>query len=203
MAEEPVVLHQNDVADLPDAVRSQVDNATITQAPPSTGANNEGSVASVAADSPNQIEINDPARFNSTPNSASQTLAHEGTHLLQNNMPPTLAAQIPADNPSNPYDISDIDSLRASGHTISTIPREKAATIVQQYVATGSKDPQLKPWIEDLSKVPQSTIMPTKPGQSGIETTPRAPGPVSLHTNDVHTGQDQMKKAYQGAKGLK
>lgn len=160
---------------IPEAVSSQLENANVTSGSPSTGANKMGSIASVDADSPDTININDPKSFSSTSNSASQTLAHEATHLLQNNLPPTEAAKIPADDANHPYDLGDLDAQRAKGKTITQLPREQEATIVQKYVASGGKDKALKPWVDDLKNVKLSTILPTKPGQQGISTTARAP----------------------------
>ena len=171
-------VHNSPIADaeqdpsIPEAVASQLENATVTSGSPSTGASNMASIASVDADSPDTITINDPNQFN---RGASQTLAHEATHLLQNNLPPTEATAIPADNPDKPYDLSNLGDARKQGKTITQLPREQQATIVQKWVASKGKDTTLKPWIDDLKDVKLSSILPTKPGQSGIETTARAP----------------------------
>lgn len=161
--------------DIPEAVASQLENANVEPGSPSTGANNMASIASVDSDSPDTIKVNDPKAFNSTANSATQTLAHEGTHLLQNNLPPTEASKIPADSTDHPYDLSNLDSLRKQGKTITQLPREQQATIVQKYVASGKKDKSLQPWIDDLKNVKLSTILPTKPDQKGISTEARPP----------------------------
>src|SRR5271168_5053225 len=110
----PIAQAESDPS-IPESVSSQLENANVTSGSPSTGARNMASIASVDADSPDTIKINDPQAFNSTSNSASQTLAHEGTHLLQNNLPPTEAAKIPADNADHPYDLSNLDAERAKG----------------------------------------------------------------------------------------
>jgi hypothetical protein len=131
-------------------------------------------IASVGAHEPHKIEINDPERFKL---GESQTLSHEVMHLLQNQLPGPLIKAIPPDNPKAPYDLSNIDQLRAQGRTLVSLPHEQAAALVQLYVADPSQRNRLQPWIDDLNKTPLSVMNPTDPNQKGINTTVRPPTP--------------------------
>jgi len=131
-------------------------------------------IASVAEHEPHTIEINDPARFKQGP---LQTEGHEIVHLWRANLPgPIQAAGLP-DNPAHPYDISNIDQLRAQGHTLATAPEEVAATIVQEYIARPESRKRLQVWIDDMNKAPLSVMNATSPTQKGINVTARPPAP--------------------------
>ncbi|MGH7594674.1 MAG: hypothetical protein ACRELE_12610, partial [Gemmatimonadales bacterium] len=90
-----------------------------------------------------------------------------------------IQANIPADDPDpkKRYDISDVEALRKKGNTLATIPREKAATIVQTYIAQPSQRKKLQPWIDDMNTIPLSSTLPTDPNAVVINMTPRAPLP--------------------------
>lgn len=149
---------------------------------PHAGAGNLPAIASVDPDSVNTVAVEDPQRFVS---GGAQTLGHEATHLWQNNLPPTMAAQIPTDSPGNPYAVSEADlpKMRAAGKTLATVPREMGPTIIQKYIAAGGANAPASvqkiydPWVKDMQTTPLSTIIPTQPGQSGISTTARPPLP--------------------------
>lgn len=149
---------------------------------PHQGAMGLPAIASVDGDSVNTIQVEDPRRFVS---GGAQTLGHEATHLWQNNLPPTIAAKIPQDR-TDPYAFSEgaLPSMRAAGKTLTNLPRELGATIMQKYIADGgehapeSVQKLYKPWLQDMQSAPLSTIIPTQPGQKGISTTPRPPLPV-------------------------
>jgi hypothetical protein len=109
------------------------------------------------------IEINNPNAARDP-----SVMAHELTHVWQNNLPPATQARIPDDpKDMSAFDISDVNKLRAQGKTLVDLPREKQATIVQKYVST--KDPkvkaQLKPWIVDMQRTPLSSTQPTANNQ--------------------------------------
>lgn len=141
----------------------------------------ENAIATVAEHEPHNIEINDPARFNLRP---AQTAAHEITHLWQNQLPGKTQAQIPPDNPKAPYDLSNIDQLRKQGHTLATIPREQAATILQTYTADPSQRARLQPWINDMNTTPLSIMKPTGPNDKQINRTVRPPmAPIEAWKN--------------------
>lgn len=129
-------------------------------------------IATVGEHEPHNIEINDPARFSQ---GAAQTAAHEVIHLWQNQLPGKIQSQIPPDNPKKPYDLSSIDALRKQGHTLATIPREQAATILQTYTADPSQRARLQPWVDDLNTTPLSIMNPTGPGDKQINRTVRPP----------------------------
>lgn len=120
-----------------------------------------------------------------------QLVAHEGVHIIQHNLPPEVAAKIPADDEKDPYNYGGAEgltNLRKQGGTILSLPREKQSAAIQYYVsqrphvtgqAAADMDAAYKPYLEDLDKLPQSTIQPTSPDDSsaGIVTAPRAPTP--------------------------
>lgn len=120
-----------------------------------------------------------------------QLVAHEGVHIIQHNLPPEVAAKIPADDEKDPYNYGGAQgliNLRNQGGTILSLPREKQSAAIQYYVSqrphvTGQDaadmDAAYKPYLDDLDKLPQSQIQPTSPDdKSGtIVTAPRAPTP--------------------------
>jgi hypothetical protein len=151
------------------------------------GAAGRPAIASVDRDSPDTVNVDDPGRFDS------QTLAHEGTHLVLNNLAPGVKV-LPRNNASDPYDFGGTDrlsGLRGSGVKLYNLPQEEAASVVQYYQSQGGdKAPahiqnSYGPWVNDLNDAPLSTIMPTKPGQQGIGTTPRPPVAPSETYNAV------------------
>jgi hypothetical protein len=131
-------------------------------------------VASVGQNEPNVIEINDPKRF---AQGSQQTIAHELTHLLFNNLAGPLRAKIPPDNARFPYDISHVDELRKKGYKLWNLPQEVAATVVQTWVANPSERERLQPWIEDFNNAPLSVEEPTPPNAKGIVSAIRPPSP--------------------------
>lgn len=141
---------------------------------PLAGSYRQPAIASVGEHEPHTVEINDPAQFRC---GGLQTKGHEIVHLWRNNLPgPIQKAGLP-DNPKDPYNISNIDQLRAKGHTLATVPQEVAAMIVQTYIADHSQRKRLQVWIDDMNKTPLSVMNATTPGQRGINTTPRPPAP--------------------------
>jgi hypothetical protein len=160
---------------LPGPMRYAMDTigANVTQGKPYSGGG-APAIASVGDHDPTTIEVNDPTKFAKDP---SQVVAHEATHLWQNNLPPSIQAKIPADSDTDPYDISNVDALRKQGHTLATIPREQAATIVQQYMSRPQERKRLQPWIDDMGKIPLSSTMPTEPNATRLNMKPRPPSP--------------------------
>ncbi len=142
--------------------------------PPEINAHGSRAIASVGLHEPHIVEINDQENFN---RGRLQTQGHEIVHLWRNNLPGPIQAKGLPDNPSRPYDISNVDQLRAQGHTLATIPQEQAATIVQTYIADPSQRKRLQPWIDDMNTTPLSVMNATDPQQRGINTTPRPPAP--------------------------
>jgi hypothetical protein len=147
----------------------------VVQGQPLSGRGGNAADASVDQGAGNNtIEINDPASFQRHPAS---TTAHELVHTWQNNLPPSVQAKIPEDaEDMSAFNISDADKLRAQGHTLATIPREKAATIVQKYIEDPKKNANLKPWVDDMGKTALSSTLPTAPNATRLNMTPRSPG---------------------------
>lgn len=131
---------------------------------------------------------------NNTPlddHTVQQLVAHEGVHIIQHNLPPEVAAKIPADDEKDPYNYGGAQgliNLRQQNGTILSLPREKQAAAVQYYVsqrphvtgqAAADMDAAYKPYLDDLDKLPQSTVQPTSPDDTSgsIVTAPRAPTP--------------------------
>jgi 2'-5' RNA ligase/preprotein translocase subunit YajC len=140
-------------------------------------------LAGVTPHDPRTINVVDQSAFNTN---APQLVAHEGTHLWANNLPPALQAKIPADNTDNPYNYggaAGLNALRKKGGTMLDLPREQQAALVQYYQSQGGpKAPadvraSHEPFINDMNSIPQSVIQPTAPTDSAINTTPRAPLP--------------------------
>jgi hypothetical protein len=153
----------------------------ITQPGAYTNPQGLSAIASVDPSSVNTVEVNDPKQFIS---GGAQTLGHESTHLWQNNLPPTVQAKIPADGKyPGQFADSEVKAMRAQGKTLSTIPRENAATIIQQFIAKGGTNapPSVQkiyaPWAQDMATTPLSSIIPTQPGQP-MSVTPRPPLPI-------------------------
>ena len=149
---------------------------TIVQGQGGTAVDGRGSVAEVDQGAGNNtIRINNQQAYDD--NKASTT-AHELTHVWQNNLPPSIQAKIPAD-PQNgsAFDISDVDSLRKQGKTMTDIPREKQATIVQKYTQGDAKTKaRLQPWLDDIEKTPLSSNKMETDAKGNLKITPRAPG---------------------------
>jgi hypothetical protein len=141
-------------------------------------------IASVGEHEPRIIEVNDLEKFKLAPR---QTKGHELVHLWRANLPGPLQKMALPDNPKDPYNISNIDQLRAKGYTLATIPQEQAATIVQTYIADPAQRKRLQIWIDDMNTIPLSTMNPTEPGQKGIDTTPRVPPPPVEAYMDLKT----------------
>jgi len=163
------------LANLPGPERRALDtiDVNITDPGPVVGDNNPA-IASVARRDPTGIAINDAKTFQRDP---TQVMGHEAMHLWQNNLPPSIQAGIPLDSPTAPYDIGNVDALRRQGKTLATIPREKAATIVQTYIARPNERKRLQPWIDDMNNIPLSGTMPTAPNAKRLNMRPRPPSP--------------------------
>lgn len=145
----------------------------------------------------NVINVMDPAAFQKAPE---QLAAHEGMHIWQNNLPPTIRAQMPPDDPKNPYQVWDtnrVAQLLARGGTPANMPSEQASATAQYYQAQGGDKsaPQVMrdtygKLIQTMPTVPESTIMPTDPNQQGINTTPRPPrAPMMMSQKTYAKGQ--------------
>jgi len=168
-------IHESDASFLPPEIM-RIKNAVgaeLVKGQPYASAYGDA-IASVGVNEPNKIEINNPAKF---AKGAAQTIAHETTHLWQNQLPGPIQKAIPLDNPNHPYDLSNIDQLRAQGRTLATLPHEQAAFIVQSYTADPAQRKRLQPWIDDLNKTPLSVEMPTPPNAKGIISQIRPPTP--------------------------
>lgn len=131
-------------------------------------------ISSVAHHEPHVIEINDQKLFSENPVGI---IGHELIHLWHNQLPGPLQNATPADNPANPYDLSDIFEWRKQGKTLATIPNEAAAAIVQNYIEVPHARPILQPWIDDLNKTPLSIMEPTDPAAITINRKVRPPLP--------------------------
>jgi hypothetical protein len=136
----------------------------------------QDAIASVGDHDPSTVTINDPGKFSRDP---TQVMAHEATHLLQNNLTPSVMARIPADDPNDPYNVSDVDQLRKMGKTLWDLPREKEAAVIQRY-AVNQNNPaeraRLQPWMDDVGRAPLSITMPTAPDAKRLNMNPRPPG---------------------------
>jgi hypothetical protein len=142
--------------------------------PPRAGSYREAPIASVGEHEPHTVEINDLKKFKQ---GVLQTRGHEIVHLWRSNLPGPVQAKALPDNPKDPYNISNIDQLRAKGYDLSTIPQEVAATIIQTYIADPSQRKRLQPWVDDMNRIPLSVMNATSPDQKGINTTVRPPVP--------------------------
>lgn len=140
----------------------------------------------------NVINIMDQAAFQKAPE---QLAMHEAIHKWQDDLPPAIQAQIPPDDPNNPYQVWDtnrVAQLLAHGGTLANMPKEQASSTGQYYQAQGGDKSAPKAMrntygklIETMPTVPQSVVMPTDPFQKGINTTlrpPRAPMMMSQQT---------------------
>lgn len=153
----------------------------VTKAGAYTNGAGLSGVASVDPGSVNTVEVNDPKQF---VGGGAQTLGHESTHLWQNNLPPSIQAQIPKDA-SYPTEQSpaQVEGLRAQGKNLVNVGREMGPTIIQSYMAQGGKNAPAKvqaafaPWLKDMQTTPLSTIIPTSPDAKGLNVTPRPPLP--------------------------
>ena len=171
----PYVAHESQKAVIPPELE-RIQNAIGVQYKLGKPVSGSDSIASVGEHEPHVIQINDKARWNQGPQ---QVKGHEIIHLWASNLPPKIRAGIPLDDPDpkKRYDISDVDKLRSSGHTLATIPQEQAATILQTYTADPSQRKRLQEWVSDLNSMPLSVMNPTSPNQKGINTTVRSPVP--------------------------
>jgi hypothetical protein len=159
----------------------------------------DGGIASVAENEPHRIEINDMEKFK---RGSAQTIGHELTHLLFAHLASPVKAAVPPDSKTKPYDISDVDQLRSKGLKLWQLPQEKAASIVQNYIADPAQRSRLGPWIHDLNNAPLSLVQPTGPQDKYINLTPRAPvPPIEAYTSVAYLKkkaeslQDSFKKA--------
>lgn len=149
----------------------------------------------------NVINVMDPQAFQRAPE---QLAMHEGMHIWQNNLPPAIQAQIPADDPKNPYQVWDtnrVAQLLSKGGTPANMPREQASATAQYYQAQGGDQSAPKAMqntygklIQKMPTLPQSVVMPTDPTQKGINTTlrpPQTPYGVpgnAIRAEDIHEG---------------
>lgn len=175
--------------------------------------------AGVNQGNPNTVQVMDQAAFQK-PGQTGQLAVHEATHIMQNNLPPKVAAKIPADNASDPYNFggeAGLVNMRKQGKTLLDLPREQQAAVMQYYtaqndgyqnkLAAGTAGPAdhaaaqqrqqvYGPWVNDLNHVPQSVIMPTDPQAKGntINTQVRPlPGPAT----DIPGMTNYAKQVYQ------
>ena len=171
----PYVAHESQKAVIPPELE-RIQNAIGVQYKLGKPVSGSDSIASVGEHEPHVIQINDKARWNQGPQ---QVKGHEIIHLWASNLPPKIRAGIPLDDPDpkKRYDISDVDKLRSSGHTLATIPQEKAATIIQTWIADPSQRKRLQPWMDDLTRIPLSVEQPTSPSDKGIVSAIRPPAP--------------------------
>ncbi len=167
--------HESSAAIIPPELE-RIENAVGVQYKLGKPVEGSESIASVGEHEPHVIEINDKDRWNQGPK---QSKGHEIIHLWKSNLPPKIQAMIPPDDPDpkKRYDISDADKLRATGHTLATIPQEKAATIIQTWIADPSQRKRLQPWMDDLTRIPLSVEKPTSPSDKGIVSEIRPPIP--------------------------
>jgi hypothetical protein len=138
------------------------------------GPGNRSVLAGVEKGSPNAISVLDPEAFSKSPE---QLATHEGVHLWQNNLPPTLQKAIPADNPADPYNFggtSGVKSLLAQGKGLANMPREQAAAAMQYGQSQGMPEPYNQ-LAHTMDKVPLSQIEMTDPMAKTLNMHPRAP----------------------------
>jgi 2'-5' RNA ligase/preprotein translocase subunit YajC len=149
-------------------------------APQSRSAN----LAGVEENDPRTIDVMDQAAFDKAPE---QIATHEGMHLWQNSLPPSIQAAIPKDNPSDPYRLpstDDVSALLKRGGKITDLPREQQSVVAQYYTAQGG-DHSAPQHIRDtygkligtMNSIPQSVIEGTDPDAAELNTHPRAPLP--------------------------
>jgi len=137
----------------------------------------------------NTIEVNRPQDY------GAPQQGHELTHVWQNNLPPSVQAKIPDDaSGTAAFDISDADKLRAQGKTLTDLPREKQATIVQKYIEDPKKNANLKPWINDMTRTALSGTMPTSPNATRLNTATRPPGPPDASVAGAYPKEAAKKK---------
>ncbi len=156
------------------------ENGPVSAMAGGTGAGNPSVLAGVERGSPNRISVLDSGAFQ---RNAPQLVAHEGTHVWQNNLPPALQAKIPQDNPSDPYNYggtSAIQSLVKRGGTLLDLPREQQAAAMQYGQVHGMPEPY-KSLANTMNSIPLSTIDQTDPSAKEINTHPRAPLPPIMN----------------------
>ena len=175
-------------------VREAVD-VRFKQGKPERGYGGGDVIASVAENEPHVIEINNPQRY---AQGKAQINAHELTHLWRNQLPPSIRkAAMPVDQ-NHPYDIESAEKLRSQGHNLATVPEEMAAAIVQRYIALPAERKRWQPWIDDMGKVPLSSMQPTGPNDKTINMMPRAPIPpveayAQVPKNATSSAQEPMQ----------
>jgi hypothetical protein len=173
---------------IPEPIQAQMDKTKYyvpsDDDPVTAAAKKAGGIAYQDARDPGAVAILNPQADNLT-----AVKGHEAYHAMVANMPPTEAAKIPDDDysdPSKTYDITDAPKWRAQGLTITQIPQEKAARIVERYIKGDTATrAQLQPWIDDLNNIKQSVVQPTRPGMAGINTAVRPPQGVKFAVDDT------------------
>jgi 2'-5' RNA ligase/preprotein translocase subunit YajC len=160
--------------------RSEGGPTSSIAAPQSRDAN----LAGVVANDPRTINVMDQGAFQKAPQ---QLAVHEGMHLWQNSLPPSVQASIPADNPNNPYQVPSTDAvakLLKRGSNILALPKESQSATLQKYQADGGDQsaPQAErdtygKLAQTMNAIPQSVIQGTDPDATELNTTPRAPLP--------------------------
>jgi type IV secretory pathway VirJ component len=152
----------------------------------------DANLAGVVANDPRTVNIMDPAAFRKAPE---QLAVHEGMHLWQNSLPPSVQAAIPPDDPNNPYQVPSTDAvakLLKHGKNILALPKESQSATMQKYTADGgdASAPQAErdtygKLAQTMNPIPQSTIDGTDPDATELNMHPRAPLPPADATGGV------------------
>ena len=172
---DPKAPHESAKAYIPPEVRRVEDQVGVKfRISPPYKSEYGPAISSVVKHEPHIIDINNPKEFATGPK---QTIAHEVIHLWQHQLAGPIQKAMPPNDPKNPYDLSNIDAMRAKGLKLWNLPPELAASLVQRYVAIPSSRKQLKVWVDDLADAPLSLVNPTSPSDKTINITPRAPVP--------------------------
>jgi hypothetical protein len=167
-------------------------NPRFVPGPARIGYGGKPMIASVEEHEPHRVEINNPALFHQ---GERQLKGHEIVHLWRSNLPGPIQSKALPENLNDPYNISNIDQLRAKGYDLSTIPQEMAATIVQTYIAVPSERKRLQTWMDDMNKIPLSLVKPTAPNSPGLNTKARPPvPPIEAWTSLLGLKQEVAKR---------
>lgn len=169
----------------------------VVQIPFDSPSHIDGAIAAVDPKDPNTIQIHNTHRFLNPTNvdgSASSILAHELTHVHQNNTAPgvnTVAADPAQFNAQKMYDYGGPEGLQAAnsrGVKANAYTAEQQAAIVGHYT-TIMNNPNLSaadkskyahiylPVVRQIAQQPLSTIEQSDATPGVINTNPRAPAP--------------------------
>jgi hypothetical protein len=186
------------------------DNLNVVQAPPQIGYHGHDAVASVADNNPNTIRIHNLAKLAAaTPAQRSGLLAHELTHRLMDQAPPTI--RFKQDNGlSDPYSYDENNLNRP----ITNFTGEQLAKMVEThttYANDATLSParraqvaaQYAPIMRQLAQLPQATINTQQPASdTQINPTANPPAGVSFDSSPPVSPTPSGPTVPQGGSGV-